>query len=720
MNTPFRPSWFCLALVFVVNIWSQASAQKLQAPGGDSPFLLTADRIVYDYNNETVSAQGSVEIISDDRVLRADRITYNRPQKLVTASGNIVLLEPTGEVAFSEYLELDSELKTGFIDSLKILLADDSRFAANRATRPTQDRIEMSKAVYSPCRACEEAPERPLLWQIKAKQIVHLRDQQEIVYRDAVLEVFGIPIAYTPYFRHADPTVRRKTGFLTPRFGSSSDLGATFQVPFFWAIDEQRDLTFEPIISSEEGLVLAGEYRAVIQQGEYNVSGSATYVDKRNDEDARTGGQEFRGHIFGRGRFDIDDTWRWGVDVARTTDDTYLQRFRFSDADTLTSDLFIEGFSGRNYAAASTYAFQGLESEDDKGTTPFVLPLLDYGYVAEPFNGVTFTLDANAVSLYRTDSNDTRRLSVDGGLRFPWVHDSGNVLTLISKLRLDAFWLNDYVNPNRPAAGSQNDTEFRAIPLLALDWRFPLIRKSGTVRQLIEPVAQLIVTPHGGNPSTIPNEDSQSIEFDDTNLFSLNRFAGYDRIESGPRANIGLKAAAYGEKGGHIAAVAGQVFRLKDDDTFAQQTGLDDDRSDYVTGLTWVPSDFLDLAHRMRIDPERFSIQRQELYFSLGPENFRVSGTYAKIDRDLTITDLVDREEVYGALKWKIDPQWTLTADARRDLTGDGSQINTAAGLFYQDECIGFNFTFERDFTRDRDIEPSTSVNFRIVLKHLG
>ena len=292
-----------VAGIIMLAMYSAAAAQDFKRPSSNAPFLLSADRIVYDYNSETISAEGQVEITSEERILRADRITYNRPRSLVTASGNIVLLEPTGEIIFGEYLELDSKLKTGFIDSLKILLADDSRFAANKALRPTQNRIEMSKAVYSPCKICIENPDRPLLWQIKADRIIHLRDQQEIVYHDAVLEVFGVPIAYTPYFSHADPTVRRKSGFLTPRFGSSSDLGATLQVPYFWAIDERRDLTLEPIFSSEAGLIMAGEYRAATEKGGYEISGSATYADKRNDEDARVGGQEFRGHVFGNELF---------------------------------------------------------------------------------------------------------------------------------------------------------------------------------------------------------------------------------------------------------------------------------------------------------------------------------------------------------------------------------------------------------------------------------
>ncbi len=722
-------AWLNRVLIFpmlltLLSSWAlaQNAARQSAESVGEAPFLLSADEMVHDSELGQVTARGNVEISSAGRVLLADSVSYNQRDGVVTASGNLTLMEPSGEVIFAEHLQLSENLTQGFIESIRILLTDKSRFAANGARRHNANRLEMAKAVYSPCEVCRENPGRAPLWQLKAVRVIHHRAAHEIEYRDAFLEIYGVPIAYTPYFRHADPLTPRKSGFLAPEFGSSSELGTTIQVPYFWAIDKARDLTFKPILSTEEGVVLVGEYRALTAKGGYQGEASLTYTDKRNDNNENLNDEEFRGHINALGRFDIDETWRWGFDLSRATDDTYLNRYGFDDDDTLTSDLFIEGFRDRNYIAASTYAFQGLEVEDDPGTTPYVAPLLQYSVTVAPerLPGRLY-FDASAVSLYREDGFDSRRLSTHGSWQLPFFGPAGDIYTLTTKLDLDLYWLNGFSEPGQ-AAGSPSDSglEARLHPLMALEWRFPFVRRDGSVRQVIEPVAQFILAPYGGNPKEIPNEDSRSLEFDDTNLFSLNRFPGHDRVESGPRANLGVKASLFGASGGYTTLTMGQVFRVSDDDTFAEQSGLDDHRSDYVMALTVAPSPFFDLTNRLRLDRNSFSLRRNEVYFSIGPKFLRFDTSYLSLEREQTSDELEAREELYNSLRWQISERWIATAESRRDLRDDGGQIHAGAGVQYLDECIGFGITVERNFTRDRDVEPSTSVNFRFLLQNLG
>ena len=709
-------------MLFLPFVLCSAIGPALAQEAGRPPYLLSADQILHDSELGQVTATGNVEISSGDRVLLADSVSYSERDGVVTASGNLTLMEPTGEVIFAEHLQLSEDLTEGFIESIRILLTDKSRFAANGARRYGAGRMELAKAVYSPCEICREHPDRAPLWQIKAARVIHHRDAHEIEYRDAVLEVYGVPVAYTPYFRHADPLTPRKSGFLPPEFGSSSDLGTTAQIPFFWAIEQDRDLTFAPIFTTDEGVVLTGEYRALTAKGGYSGETSLTYTDKRNDNNDRLNDKEFRGHVDASGRFDIDKTWRWGFDLDRATDDTYLSRYGFKDDDVLTSSMFVEGFRGRQYMSASTYTFQGLNVEDDPGTTPYVAPLLDYSVTLRPerLPGRLY-FDASAVSLYRRDGFDSRRISTDGNWQLPYVAPAGDIYTLTAGLGLDLYWLNGFRTAADAANGtSSNDLQARLRPTVALDWRFPFVRREGSVRQVIEPVAQVIVTPYGGNPEEIPNEDSRSLEFDETNLFSLNRFPGYDRVESGPRANLGLKASAYGVSGGYTSLTMGQVFRAKDDDTFAEQSGLDDHRSDYVMALTVAPSKFFDLTNRLRLDRNDLSLRRHEIYFSIGPKNLRFNTNYVALDQEQSADEVEAQEELYNSLRWQIDERWIANLQSRRDLRDGGSQIRTGAGLQYLDECIGFGLTVERNFTRDRDREPSTSINFRFLLQNLG
>ena len=210
--------------------------------------------------------------------------------------------------------------------------------------------IEMRKVVYSPCRTCLGS-KTPPIWQIKAFEVKHDKSEKIIEYRDAFLEFFGIPVMYTSYLSHPDPTVKRKSGFLAPRYGNDTELGFLLEVPYYYNIAPHKDATVRPIITSNEGVVLAGEYRQRFAKGRIKFEGSATH-DADEEENKQN-----RGHLFSMSRFDLTDTWRSGADIEYTSDDTYLRRYGFSSVDTLTTRLFVEGFRDRNYSAIQASGF---------------------------------------------------------------------------------------------------------------------------------------------------------------------------------------------------------------------------------------------------------------------------------------------------------------------------------------------------------------------------
>jgi len=697
-----------------------SSAPLAQAGLSRDDVLFSADTMSHDQQLGVVRAAGNVEISTDSRILRADTVAYNQRLDTVIATGNVAILEPTGEVLFADYVELSDGLRAGFVRSVKLMLSDKSRFAASSAKRTDGNTTEMTRAVYSACQLCPKNPKRPPLWQIKAVKVIHNQKAQRIDYKDAFLEVYGIPIAYTPYFSHPDPSVEAKSGFLAPRYGSTSELGLRLETPYYIRIAPNRDATITPIFTSKEGVVLGGEYRERTLKGAYTFQGSVTSVDKRDANNIKTGESTVRGHVEANGNFNLDETWRWGFIGSRSTDDTYLRRYNISSDDTQTSNIYLEGFRGRQYAAANAYLFQGQREDDDPGTTPVVLPQLEYAFVGEPGKlGDSIRLDASALSLHRSDGQDTRRLSLGGTWRLPYVSSGGSVYTLATRLRADGYHVNDKPDSANPGI---TETGFRGrlLPSATLDWRLPMVRSTQTTRQVIEPIVAAIVAPYGGNPTGIPNEDSQSFEFDDTNLFSVDRFPGLDRWEGGPRLNFGVKYGAYAVKGGYVTAMMGQSYRLKADSTFADKTGLEDKRSDYVGRLIVSPSSFIDYVHRFRLDRDTFSIRRNEIDLAIGPQKLHFDIGYLSLDKELTSEAFESREEVRASARAKITKLWTADANMRRDLTENGGALSHGLGLIYSDECIEFTTRFERTFTEDRDVRPSSSISFRVKLKNLG
>ena len=708
-------------LTLLLGSLGDAAAQEVS---GEIPALLSADSVTYDENLEVVTASGNVEIAQGERVLLADSVSYNLKTDVVTASGNISLLEPTGEVLFADYVELADDLREGLVKNFRALLTDRSRLAAADAVRTNGNRTVMRKAVYSPCSLCEEDPSKAPLWQIKADRVIHDQEDQTITYRDASLEVFGLPVAYTPYFEHPDPTVKRKSGFLAPTVGSDGNLGLTAQVPYFWAISPDRDITFEPIFTTEQSVVLAGQYRQLLKDGMLDIAGSATIADRRDSEDD-VDENVLRGHIDAEGRFDINDTWRWGFDLNRSTDDTYLRLYNFSGKRSLTSNAYVEGFRGRNYMAVNNYLYQGLRQSDDQSTTPIIIPQLDYNFISEPgVAGGIYTLDVGVLALHREEGRESRRASAVAGWELPFTSPIGDVYRLRASLQADGYWVEDF-DPNqqevvRPGAAGDEHFTGRIFPQLSLLWRYPWVSNAGGWTQMVEPVVQAVAAPlYRMNPGEIPNEDSQDFEFDDTNLLSLNRFPGTDRVDPGPRVDYGLKWNVVTPAGMTSSAFVGQSYRLEEEENFKTGSGLEDQASDIVGRFDFRPSRYVDLQYRFRFDKDTFARRRSEVDALVGPPALNLRLNYLDLNLADAQGEFSQREELTLEVRSKLSEYWSVFLSHRRNLETDDS-LSTEAGIGYQDECFLIDVIAQRNFFDDREIDPEDSIFLRIGLKHLG
>lgn len=675
------------------------------------PVLLDADEVSHDETLGIVTASGNVELSQGKRILRASSVSYNQRANTVSASGNVILLEPTGEVLFAEYAELTDDMREGFLRGLRMLLQDDSRIAAINARRRGGVETQLNKAVYSPCLDCVDAEGNPF-WQVRAQSVTHNTETREIVYRNARLEMLGIPVAYTPYLSHPDPTVKRKSGFLAPTFGSSGTLGTAIRTPYFWAIDESRDLTIDPILSTDVFMVMTGEYRQAFSTGELRTRASATR------DDAQTGENRFRGHVDSETRFDIDDTWRWGSDVQATSDDTYLARYGFPYTNTLTSQVFAEGFSRRSYARAEAQYYQGLRDEDAQDSIPIVAPNLDYSFVGEPNSfGAFLTMDANLLALTRTGSKttDSRRLSVVTGWKLPHIGSFGDVTTINATLQTDLYQVSNVPDP----ASSKTLSGFtgRIFPKLSVNWRYPWVRMSGSSSVIVEPIATFVAAPNGSNRDRIPNEDSLAFEFDESNLFQRSRFSGRDRVDGGTWVAYGLRVGAFGFGGGSATALFGQSYRIRDDDLYPANLGLNDNFSDFVGRVIVSPNDYVDLLYKTRIDKDTIKSRRTELGATVGPRAFRAGIDYIFFD---ATEEFPDREEILLRASSDITDRWTLAANTRHDLAENGGTLSYGASLTYHCDCMTFELNYERTFTRDRDVQPEERIFVRLNLKSLG
>lgn len=720
---PLAPLVLALVLAVAAAIGVAAAQEDqpdLRSLGGGAPGLISADEITYDEARGLVSAIGRVEIVQGERTLLADSVSYDLGSKTVVASGNVALIDPDGTVLFADHVELTEDLREGFIRNIGVLMKEQIRIAAVTGVRREGNLTTFRKAVYSPCKLCREDSQRAPLWQLKADRVVHDQEAQTITYRDVRLEFFGVPVLYSPFFRHPDPFVDRQSGFLAPSFGISGQLGATAQLSYYWNIAPDKDATFEPLFTTKQSIVLAGQYRELFANGEFEFNGSATIADR--DTGSRNKRDQFRGHIESFGRFDIDETWRWGFDANRATDDTYLRLYNFSSASTLTSDLFLEGLSGRNYAALKSFAFQGLREEDNDKELPIVLPLIEYDYVSEPDAlGGRFSLEPGLAVLTRIKGRDTRRLSMQAGWEAPFIGPIGDTYRLKANLLAAGYWVDDFDSDSTAVDPPNGHSEVvgRVFPQLALEWRYPLIQSLSWADQVVEPIVQLVAAPDSANNGDIPNEDSLDFEFDDTNLLSLNRFTGIDRVDPGSRIDYAFKWTLFSPYLGEANAFVGQSFRLEKDNAFRSDSGLDDQLSDIVGRIGLQPHEDIALSYRFRFDQDDLSAERNEIDLNLGPPALNLDLSYVFLSDDPATAEFDEREEIDFTASAQISRYWSIFGRHLRDLEADRS-LETAFGIAYEDECFLASLVGKRTEFRDREVEDDDSVMVKVVFKPYG
>ncbi len=707
------------AAIAVVALVDAAMAAEL--PSKEQPVLLSADEVSYDQDLGVVTARGHVELSQGDRILLADTVSYNERSATVAASGNVSLLEPNGDVAFANYVELTSDLKEGVIRDIRALLSDGSRIAANGGRR-SGDTTEFAKAVYSPCPLCAEDPTRAPMWQLKAVRVTHDQQKHRIYYRDAWMEIYGVPVVYMPYFSHPDPTVKRQTGLLVPEFSFSDSLGAAARVPYFITLGPSADLTLLPIITTKQGVVLGGEYRRRFQTGEVELDGSATQADREKDNG--TDENTFRGHINGKARFDLNEDWRWGADLQRASDKTYRRLYDYGSERTLTTQAFVENFNDRSYGLARSMWFQGLRDQDNNDQFPLIWPEATYDYVGEPWGiGNYFTFDAGVLNLTRVEGRDSRRVHSLAGWHLPFTSRYGYLVNLATTLQADGYYV-EGVDPNDPnnvdpTSDTKNGTTGRIFPQISGEVRYPLVQYNDRFTQVLEPIGALIVAPNDSNPNLIPNEDSQDFELDETNLFKPNRSTGIDFVDSGQRVDYGLEWSAYGADGGALGALVGQSYRFSSSQDFAAGSGIENSLSDIVGRIDVAPYPELDIAYRFRLDNQTLASHRNELLATAGTPDLNLRLSYLFLDDETATQEFGDRQEVYARLRGRISGNWNGVLFARRDLESDHF-LSYGLGLNYEGACVSIGAEIRHEEFRDNEINPETKFLIRISFKTLG
>ncbi len=703
------------------------------APQDEAPVAFEADRVEYDTNSEEVTATGNVVLRRDGQAVRSDSVVWNRKSGVIVASGGVRMIDKDGNTLLTERVELTEEIKTGAMENLLLALREGARLAAQSGRRLENGNIELEQASYTAC-AVETAkgcPKEPT-WRVNARKVIYDATRKRVSFKGARI-VFFDTIAIPIPGLQTTTDGRAISGLLVPDFRFTPSNGVEISGSYYLRLAENRDITATAYLYTDAPPMAQVQYRALTEKGAYQITGYATGSRRiaifGSDPAAQ---DDFRGYLYANGRLQLSPKWSATASIRRATDRTFLRRYDIDRDDRLRSMTELERIGTNSYFSLAGWATQTLRIGDDQGQMPVALPVIDYRHrMTDPLFGGRLELQANSLAIQRSDGQDTQRAFA----RVQWdmrrILGGGQEVTLTGLARADVYHSDENELTETAAYRGLAGWQSRAIAVAALDVKWPLLGKAFGGTQVFTPRAQVFVTPPISNLD-VPNEDARAIELEDSNLFALNRFPGYDRIEDGVRFTYGFDWLLERPRW-RIKTTVGQSVRLTNKPSlFPDGTGLTDRVSDIVGRTEVRYRDFIKLVHRFRVDKDSLTIRRQEFDAVFGSQRTYVELGYVKLNRDISeqIEDLRDREELRAAGRVSFANYWSLLGSAVVNLTdrnedpefgSDGLQpLRTRLGVAYQDDCLDVSLTWRRDYVATGDAQRGNSFQVRFALRNLG
>ncbi|WP_407493300.1 LPS-assembly protein LptD [Pseudooceanicola sp. MF1-13] len=662
----------------------------------DGPAMLVADRVWLEGKSRVV-AEGSVEVLQGEARLRARRVSYDRDSEQLLIEGPIVLTRGEDEVIIADAAQLDRDLRNGIVQSARLVINQQLQLAAARLDRVDGRYAQLTRATVSSCKVCgTKAP----LWQIKAKRVIHDREEMQLYFDDARMEVMGVPIFWTPRLRLPDPNQTRATGFLIPSIKRNSQLLTGVKIPYFIKLGDHRDLTLTPYLSSETRTV-EWRYRQAFVNGRITFNGAVS-------QDSLIAPN--RAYIRGTGQFDLARDYELTFQLEGVTDDAYLSDYGYSDDDLLESNLIISRTQRDEYVEARLSHYYTLRPGELNNQIPSIVGDLIYERRLFPRQGGELRLSAEQHSHLRTSNSailgrDVARISAGAEWFNTWTLPLGIRAEGLVGVQADSFATRQ--DPTFPS------NQANVAPTAAITLRWPWVRTQNGISEVIEPVAMAAWT--GGTGLNVANDESTRVEFDEGNLLSLSRFPAPDRREVGFRGAVGINWTRINPDGWDARLTLGTVYRETRDANFTLSSGLRNTASDLLIAGQFRSKHGITLTGRGLFN-EGFGVNKAEARATWTSKRYDLSASYVWLSADPTEGRPNKVSEWLFSSGFDLGRHLRGSLSGRYDIVAD-QPISAGVGLTYTNECVEMQLSASRRFASSTIVTPATDFAFTIGLR---
>lgn len=713
---------FFAAVFFANSSWAFPAVKK----GKESalPTVLKADQIDGDRIENVLTATGHVEVSKGSSIVFADQIIYDKKGGMVRAFGHVLIKDLEVGNVRSSHGEIKDDFTSGkFFDS-KLFFTDGSYLESQEIDRRTPLITVLQRPIYSICPNPEISADNDLagkkrdFFSIKSRETTIDREQNIMKSKGGIMRFYNVPFFYTPFIQVPLPAKKRQSGFLSPSYAKSTNLGLGIRTPYYWNIAPNMDLTITPLFGVNNGqIVVRNEFRHMATYGEYNgvlevannkiITTTDTAVVNRTT-------MPYRGNYTGAGIFDF--TKNTGLDFAINTvsDRNYLRDYHFNYVGYTVSKVNLDYIKGRDYYAAKVIQFQELEDATTQYSAPFVFPQLDSHIESKPFFfKEKLILTSNVTSIMRQDGFQYRRATLTPEAVIPF-NIKGNLFTIDGKFQNDFYSMENNFQNSAPT-NDYSSVETNYKPELSFNWRLPLIKKAQQNTLMVEPMANLVISSYRESFVFLPNEDSNNSELTVNNLFVSDRIYGFDRNESGKRVNYGVKSSLF-NKYGEFGLTLGQGFKRNNHTQDVIIRGFNDNNKSSIVGQAmYKAKKYFAISYSFQLNESNYSNDVNQLTTSLTFDRFSISSDYLLLRK--TTQNLDQKEQINLSSMVKITPRWKVTVTVAKDL--ETSRVLSRGITLYRDGCCT-TFGFSAIETNQSSlVKPQKTYNLSLSFKNL-
>ena len=553
------------------------------------------------------------------------------------------------------------------------------------------DKSLIKKGVFT---TCKKRGDKCPPWQLKAQEIKHDKSKKTIYYKNAWLEIYDKPIIYFPRFFHPDPTVKRQSGFLIPKFESSSSLGDSLSIPYFKVISENKDLTFTPKIYSDNKGVFQSEYRQ-----ENKKTSFITDISIKKDS------ERSKSHFFSNTIAKLDllyfDNSELEINLETTSNDNYLKSHKIKSAITnnnslLNSFLLIKGSREDLYLEGKIEAYEDLTKENESDKYQYLLPSFE---ISKSFNN-NLSLASNGYQK-NYDTNIFEKVLIND-LKFtstPNISSKGFVkkLNLLFKnVTTDSKNSNEFTNTFR----SQN------FGSLLYDISFPMKKEGNNYDSFLSGKASFMYSPNKNK--NIKNLDRK---INIKNVFSQNRLGLSDSVEGGQSLTFGGEYKITDKKNNSIlTAGLASVLRDKLEEKLPINSTLNNKSSDLIGSLNFTPNKNLNIDYSFSLDNDFSSTNYNLLKTNLTINKFVTTFEFLQED------DEVGSENYYSnEMAFMFNESNSLKYRTRRNKKTDLTEYYNLI-YEYKNDCLTAAIQYNKDYYSDKDLKPNEEIFFSISI----